>query len=576
MFKRYDRRSIQIVLATACWLLLTAPGVSPGSEETSWFERQDTWHGHARYHFKVADRPAYIVTPQRTAVGRPWVWRARFPDYHSDMDVSLLGKGYHIAYVDVAGLFGSPQAVAIGDAFYATVTTQRGLAVKPALEGVSRGGLFVYNWAARNPDRVACIYCDTPVCDFKSWPGGRGTGLGSTQAWQQCLRAYDFNEAEALAFKGNPIDHAPALAGAGIPLLHIVSANDRVVPPPENTDLLCQRLEAQGHRLEVISVAQGTEKSHGHHFDHPQPETVVDFVLRHTSASPARPLDLVEQAQRIVFLGDSITYAGHYVVFFDTWLCTRNLESPPTVINVGLPSETVSGLSEAGHAGGRFPRPDLAERLTRVLDVTQPDLVFACYGINCGIYQPYDDQRFAHYQQGIQRLKQQVEARGATLVLITPPFYDDQRAHNEFSYNAVLDRYTQWLVAQRQQGWRVIDLHSAMAQEVNRRRVSHPEFTFQRDAVHPDTAGHWYMAQQLIQWCGDEQAATAASPQAMLVAQNLPESMIDWVRDRTNLRRNAYLSAAGHQRPGIKTGLPVTEAEQQTITLTEQIQEELK
>src|SRR2546425_2764856 len=36
-------------------------------------------------------------------------------------------------------------------------------------------------------------------------------------------------------------------------------------------------------------------------------------------------------------------------------------------LNLGLPSETVSGLSEEGHAGGQFPRPDLLERLARVL-----------------------------------------------------------------------------------------------------------------------------------------------------------------------------------------------------------------
>jgi hypothetical protein len=43
----------------------------------------------------------------------------------------------------------------------------------------------------------------------------------------------------------------------------------------------------------------------------------------------------------------------------------------PTVIDAGPPSETVSGLSEEGHAGGQFPRPDLVERLTRVLAVTK-------------------------------------------------------------------------------------------------------------------------------------------------------------------------------------------------------------
>ncbi len=63
------------------------------------------------------------------------------------------------------------------------------------------------------------------------------------------------------------------------------------------------------------------------------------------------------------------------------------------LINVGLPSETVSGLSEPGHAGGQFPRPDLHERLQRVLEQTKPELVVACYGMNDGIYYPLGDDR---------------------------------------------------------------------------------------------------------------------------------------------------------------------------------------
>ena len=49
-----------------------------------------------------------------------------------------------------------------------------GLIQKVVLEGVSRGGLYVYRWAKNHPDTVACIYNDTPVCDFKSWPGAKG------------------------------------------------------------------------------------------------------------------------------------------------------------------------------------------------------------------------------------------------------------------------------------------------------------------------------------------------------------------------------------------------------------------
>jgi sialidase-1 len=563
------------LLAGICFLLLTSFGGIVSAQQVAvqqdWFDRQTDWNGYPQFHFKIADRPAYVVVPKQAAAGNPWIWRARFPGYHAEMDLQLVGKGFHVAYVDVAGMFGSPQAVKIGDEFYQFLTTQRGLSEKPVLEGVSRGGLFVYNWAAQNPHRVACIYCDTPVCDFKSWPGGKGTGLGSANDWQQCLGAYGFTEEQALQYDKNPIDHAETIAKAGIPVLHIVSENDRVVPPRENTYLLQSRMKEFGAEMQVISVAEGTAQSNGHHFEHPDPKRVVDFILQHAQQDQVDHLELLRASKRIVFLGDSITYAGEYVAFFDTWLSTQNLPNHPVVIDAGLPSETVSGLSEEGHAGGKFPRPDLAERLQRVLETTKPDLVFACYGINCGIYQPLDAERFAHYQQGIANLEKQVAAAGARLVLITPPFYDDLRAKKSFSYDEVLAEYAKWLLTKQASGQLVISLHEPMAREVARRRETLPAFTFQPDAVHPNSAGHWFIASELIRWFGDETSASAESPEAMLTATGHSSELLKLVRERLNLRRDAYLSAAGHKRPGIQAGLSIEEAEQKAQGLTEKI-----
>jgi lysophospholipase L1-like esterase len=303
--------------------------------------------------------------------------------------------------------------------------------------------------------------------------------------------------------------------------------------------------------------------------------TAMAALFAHSAllAADDAPRELVEKSQRIVFLGDSITYGGGYVAAFDAWLAAQKLAHPPTVINVGLPSETVSGLSEQGHAGGKFPRPDVAERLARVLQATKPDLVFACYGINCGIYQPLDEQRFAKFQQGYAKLKDAVEAAGATLVVITPPTFDDQRAKKEFSYNEVLDRYSAWLVAQRAQGWNVIDLHTAMTRELAERRKASPHFTFQPDAVHPNDAGHWFMASQLIAWCGDDRAAAAKSPEEMLAIYQLSPPVFKLERERTSLHRDAYLSAAGHQRPGIRPGLPVKEATAKAAEIGAKIRE---
>lgn len=547
--------------------------IQAGAQEvaSTWYDRQSEWNGFNRYHFTIADRPAYLVVPQKVAPGRPWVWRARFPNYHAEMDIALLQRGFHLAYIDVADLFGSPRALDAFDQNYEFLTTRVGLTSKVALEGVSRGGLFVYNWAARHPERVACIYADTPVLDFKSWPGGRGAGVGSSAAWKKCLAAYELDEDAALKYSNNPIDHAAILAHAKIPLLHVVSENDQVVPPAENTYVLKKRLEDYGHELEVISLPEGTDASRGHHFEHPDPDRVVAFIENHAGMGLVDREALLENAKQIVFLGDSITYAGQYTDSFAAWLLTREYDVVPTVINVGLPSETVSGLSEDGHAGGRFPRPDLAERLERVLSLTKPDLVFACYGINCGIYQPFSESRFESYQRGINALRDQVSQVGASLVLITPPTYDDARANREFSYNGVLDRYSQWLIELRNEGVLVVDLHGPMTGELMSRRKSEPEFTFQPDAVHPNAEGHWLMARVLFGWFGDVKASSAKSPASWLASTSLSPELLELVRRRQTILRDSYLSNAGHTRPGISSGLPLDQALAQAKEITRTI-----
>jgi lysophospholipase L1-like esterase len=297
----------------------------------------------------------------------------------------------------------------------------------------------------------------------------------------------------------------------------------------------------------------------------------VAFAGEQTGAGLS-PVEILKECRRIVFLGDSITAAGVYVACFDAWLAAQKDTAPHHVIDAGLASETVSGLSEEGHAGGQFPRPDLAERLARVLALTRPDLVIACYGINCGIYEPFDEGRFALYQRGMKNLKQAVEECGARFIVITPPFYDDQRLPKSFSYNDVLDRYSEWLIKRRKEGWHVVDLHGPMTREVAQRRETAPDFTFQPDGVHPNEAGQWFVARQLINWFGDEKSAAAETPQDMLASLGVPVDVLKLAQQRVNLLRDSYVGTAGHKRPGIAKGLPVPEAEQQARDLTTEIE----
>ncbi|VTU02088.1 lipolytic protein g-d-s-l family : Uncharacterized protein OS=Blastopirellula marina DSM 3645 GN=DSM3645_01846 PE=4 SV=1: Lipase_GDSL_2 [Gemmataceae bacterium] len=204
--------------------------------------------------------------------------------------------------------------------------------------------------------------------------------------------------------------------------------------------------------------------------------------------------------KRVVFLGDSITQAGGYVTLVSYYLEKLHPTKNFDVLGLGLASETLSGLSEDGHAGGKFPRPCLFERLGRLLDRAKPDVVFACYGINDGIYQPLDKERFAAFQKGVTKLIEQCKAAGVKEVyLVTPPIYDFAPKAGEFNYDSVLTEYAKWETELKVPGVTVVDLHAAMRKARDARTEP-----FSKDRVHPGDDGHVLMARTILTALGEK------------------------------------------------------------------------
>ena len=242
--------------------------------------KQSVWNGYDRYDFPVDGKNLLVVVPKLAAAGKPWVWHGEFFGHKPAPDVALLGKGFHIVYLSVQNQLGSPDAVASWNKCYAELTGKYGLATKAALVGLSRGGLYCYNWAIANPTKVACLYGDAPVCDFKSWPGGKGKGKGSKGDWALTLKVYHFaNEAEALAYPGNPVDNLKPLADAKVPLLHVYGDADDVVPWDENTGVIAERYKKLGGDITLIG-----KKGVGHHPHGLADSTpIVEFILKHAA-----------------------------------------------------------------------------------------------------------------------------------------------------------------------------------------------------------------------------------------------------------------------------------------------------
>ncbi|MCP4173603.1 MAG: hypothetical protein GY758_22850 [Fuerstiella sp.] len=286
---------------------------------------------------------------------------------------------------------------------------------------------------------------------------------------------------------------------------------------------------------------------------------VLLFGLHTAAAEETFPL----KAKRILFLGDSITNSGYYVADIESQLRIQGVAPMPEIVNIGLPSETCSGLSEPDHP---FPRPDVHERLDRALAKVKPDVVVACYGMNDGIYYPFSQDHFQAYQTGINKLIDKVHAAGAKLVLVTPPPFDPTPLKNKEGkllpvgsekfawfaiyedYDDVLRRYGAWIMKQADRVDMVIDVHTPLNEFLAEQRKQDPDFHVASDGVHMNEAGHHIMAAAILKAWGVE---SWEEPTV-----NLQQLM----KQKEKLLHDAWLSHVGHKRPGVRGGLPLQEA----------------
>lgn len=233
---------------------------------------------------------------------------------------------------------------------------------------------------------------------------------------------------------------------------------------------------------------------------------LVIFVL----ANPLPAAEVIADKSRVVFLGDSNTFAGRFIGYLELILRVRHPSWQVDLINLGLPSETVSGLSEPDHP---YPRPNVHDRLAAALTKTKPTIIVACYGMNDGIYYPFDEDHFRKYQDGYRKLIADCEKAGAKVVLMTPapfdpkPLKDKVQAKGVEKYSwlkpyvdydsDVLKRYSEWLVSFRDKGYLVADAHSATLAHLERMRKIDPAYSVSLDGIHPDGSGHYIIFREL-------------------------------------------------------------------------------
>ena len=484
---------------TAIFLFLCLPWncllaqVSSGQPITEKVVKKSHWKGFQRFDFSHHGKEARLIVPARPLPGNPWVWRARFPDWHTEADSILVAEGYHLAHINTSNLYGGPEAMDIWDSFYAFLLAEYKLRQKVALMGVSREGLFIYNWAKKNPGKVTCIYAEAPVCDFKSWPGGLGKGRGSSKDWVLLKKAYRFaEESEALNYGSNPIDSLEILAENKIPLLHTIGLNDKIVPAEENTLPLINKYIRLGGTATVVPCTTGEQSLEGHHFAIETPGIVADFIKYHSRQylplSPAgyhlmrsglqnaRIKFERDKKGRVAFLGGSITYNPGWRDSLCSYLKARFPETEFEFVAAGIPSM------------GSTPA---AFRLQRdVLSKGKTDLLFEEAAVNDAV----NGRTKTEQIRALEGIVRHCRASNPEMDVVLMHFADPEKIAE---YNSGVEPK---VIANHERVARHYDIPSLnLAKEVTD-RINNGEFTWEDDFknLHPSPFGQGIYAHSMI------------------------------------------------------------------------------
>jgi len=503
-----------------------SPGQDIQESLETFSDSTSTWKGFTRYHLEVEGRKAFITAPRNTPDKKNWVWRARFPEWHTEMDEILLDSGVYIAYINTDNMLGSPRAMEVWDDFYDYMVDELGFTSRVTLEGVSRGGLFVFNWAKRHPWRVHSIYTEAPVCDFKSWPGGKGSGKGDRRTWKILKQEYGFqNEAQAKAYKDNPIDNLESLANAKVPVMSMIGLNDKVVPPSENIFILGERYVKAGGSLSIIPCTRGEEELLGHHFSIETPELGAEFILSnirqpliplasrdyHSSEGDLGNSKIIFERDKegtVAFLGGSITQNGGWRDSLCNYLEERFPQTKFTFIS--------AGISSMGTNPGAF-------RIERdILSKGPVDLLFVEAAVNDATNGRSKKEQIRGMEGIIRHALMDNRATDVVVMHFVDP--DKMETYNRGDTPEVIRNFDS--VAAHYKVGRI-----NLAKEVTH-RINNGEFTWEDDFInlHPSPFGQGIYSRSMISFL-ESQYARVDKSSKKIVNHSLPESLDPYCYD---------------------------------------------
>lgn len=217
------------------------------------------WNGYNAEEFEFEGRKAIIVFPDNTDKKKSWALKTEYWGAFPDIEIMLLQKGYHVAYLKNASRWALDSDCALKARFACFLQQKYGLNKKCVPIGMSAGGAHAINFASLYPELISCLLLEAPVVDFASCPA---KGCDGPLVWEnEFLTAYPFLDKNSVKnFYGNPVNRLHKLIENEIPAVLVYGDKDEIVIWQENSAKVIEAY-SQNPNLLIVMLREGK----GHH-----------------------------------------------------------------------------------------------------------------------------------------------------------------------------------------------------------------------------------------------------------------------------------------------------------------------
>ena len=205
------------------------------------------YHGFQRMDFEFCGRPAVLVFPKEENKTNKWMLKTEYFDAFPELEVAMLGRGYHLAYLKNNNRWGTDDDATAKRDFAEYLASEYGLSRRCVCIGMSCGGWEAVAFAALYPSYVSLLYLDAPLLSF--------FGLSEpyfTDWIEEHKRARGYQTAgERLTDATLPIHRLGVLTDNRLPVALVYGGKDTVVSPVLNAEALRDYYEVNGAPIKV-------------------------------------------------------------------------------------------------------------------------------------------------------------------------------------------------------------------------------------------------------------------------------------------------------------------------------------